>query len=521
MGVEARRLADEAERLLRLYLSQKEPTEKLVVALQFPTELLGHAWPVQRLLEERCADAAGRLVVLADTNYGACCADEVQAAHLGAHVLMHFGHSCLSAVSRMPTLLVAASLSPVPFSPAAAAAALSELWAANALEASSAVPLLVFLDVSLASQSPALSAALASASGRDIIFGEAPLILLPLALSSPPPPTTGSSTDSSTTSSTPCSSSSSSAGLIDEWMELFGRRFPRSRCEEALGEGGRYGVLYVGPSGSRLEQNLGLCFGSAKEHWSYHPHQSSTWTSTSSGEAKVQASAGRELAKRYGVVGKLREAGTVGILVGTLGVGRYLEALGYLVALARRAGKRAYSFVVGQLSPAKLANFAHVDAFVLVACPENTLLDTRDYLRPVATPFEAQLAFLPGRVWTGAYSLQLSDILLHQDNPATSDPKKEGDGGDDDEEEEDMLFSLQSGTLVPRSQASSGSVMVSKKAPGTLINTPDTHLSTTRSWYGLTPQLGQTEVVDVVQGRTGIASAYDDELPPDHQCPST
>jgi diphthamide biosynthesis enzyme Dph1/Dph2-like protein len=34
----------------------------------------------------------------------------------------------------------------------------------------------------------------------------------------------------------------------------------------------------------------------------------------------------------------------------------------------KRAGKRSYTFAVGKINVAKLANFPEIDAFVVVAC---------------------------------------------------------------------------------------------------------------------------------------------------------
>ena len=49
--------------------------------------------------------------------------------------------------------------------------------------------------------------------------------------------------------------------------------------------------------------------------------------------------------------------------------------------LVTQAGRRAYTFVVGKINAAKLSNFPEVDVFVLVACPENALLDSRDFYK--------------------------------------------------------------------------------------------------------------------------------------------
>lgn len=90
---------------------------------------------------------------------------------------------------------------------------------------------------------------------------------------------------------------------------------------------------------------------------------------------------------------------------------------------------------VGKLNPAKLANFMEVECFVLVACPENTLIDSKvrfylpflllalslrrsltlshrsqEFLRPIITPFELELA-LTSKSWTGDYILDFTALL--------------------------------------------------------------------------------------------------------------
>ncbi len=46
------------------------------------------------------------MYVLADTTYGSCCVDEVAAAHVDAQCVVHFGHACLSRTSRLPVYYV-------------------------------------------------------------------------------------------------------------------------------------------------------------------------------------------------------------------------------------------------------------------------------------------------------------------------------------------------------------------------------------------------------------------------------
>ena len=73
---------------------------------------------------------------------------------------------------------------------------------------------------------------------------------------------------------------------------------------------------------------------------------------------------------------------------------RYLELIEYMKQIITRAGKKYYTIVVGKLNIAKLANFSEIDIFVLVAGPENSLIDGRDYYQPIVTPFELEIALV-------------------------------------------------------------------------------------------------------------------------------
>lgn len=56
-----------------------------------------------------------------------------------------------------------------------------------------------------------------------------------------------------------------------------------------------------------------------------------------------------------------------GIVVGTLGVAGFLQAAEEVRRLARAAGKKTYTLLMGKPNPAKLANFPEVDIFVMIA----------------------------------------------------------------------------------------------------------------------------------------------------------
>lgn len=84
----------------------------------------------------------------------------------------------------------------------------------------------------------------------------------------------------------------------------------------------------------------------------------------------------------------------------------------HLKSAIETAGKRAYEFIVGKINVPKLANFPEIDAFVLVGCPETTIIDSKDHLRPIVTPYEALLALGPEEnEWTGNYVLDADELL--------------------------------------------------------------------------------------------------------------
>ncbi len=81
--------------------------------------------------------------------------------------------------------------------------------------------------------------------------------------------------------------------------------------------------------------------------------------------------------RRYAAVQKARDADVFGILVGTLGVASYLPLISRLRTLLSRSRKKSYTITVGKLNPSKLGNFLEIECFVLVACPENSLVEAK------------------------------------------------------------------------------------------------------------------------------------------------
>jgi diphthamide biosynthesis protein 2 len=102
------------------------------------------------------------------------------------------------------------------------------------------------------------------------------------------------------------------------------------------------------------------------------------------------------LQRRYYLLHAARDAGVFGLLVGTLGASSYLPLLAHLRRIIKRAGRKSYTVCVGKLNPAKLGNFAEVQAWVLVACPEGSLVDSK--VRALTRPRRSEVTLADGRV---------------------------------------------------------------------------------------------------------------------------
>ena len=152
-------------------------------------------------------------------------------------------------------------------------------------------------------------------------------------------------------------------------------------------------VCYVGPDGPPLAALLLRCGECRTGHVVHLDPCLGAGPSARGGapeyRARAQAARGsRALKRRHFLVQKAAVAGVIGIVVATLGVASYSEVVARLRALIEGAGRTAYTFAVGKVNPYKLANFAEVEAYVLVAGPEDSLLDASEYHVPVITPFE-------------------------------------------------------------------------------------------------------------------------------------
>ncbi|XP_041824486.1 2-(3-amino-3-carboxypropyl)histidine synthase subunit 2 isoform X2 [Melanotaenia boesemani] len=437
------------------------------VALQFPDELLVDAVAVA---EELQRNTNVKTYILGDTSYGSCCVDEVAAEHVGADCIVHFGAACLSPSTRLPLFFV---FEKRPLDVEACASSFRELHQDTQSH------VIVLYDVNY------------QHAINDL-----------LALLSPEYPNLVAS--ELLVEGGRCYSHGRMEGLNGERdqeencqvIHQFGRRI----CLKAGLSVVDYRMFYVGQEGATL-RNFMITWNRCM-FCSYDPVSMTART-----ESVI---INRALMKRYYAIERAKDAAVVGILVGTLGVADYLGIIQQLKETIHGAGKKSYVFAMGKLNVPKLANFLEIDIFVLIACPENSLLDSSEFYKPVVTPFEMDVACNKNREWSEEYVTDFRHLL-----PGGRSHVPPSDQQDGDEADVSLITgSLRNQNLRSRDpvESSFGSSVVLRNQTLTVSN-PNSAASflAGRSWRGLEPKLGETAVMKAVEGRRGIAIAYEEE----------
>ncbi|KAJ3764206.1 putative diphthamide synthesis protein-domain-containing protein [Lentinula raphanica] len=443
------------------------------VALQFPDELLHDSVQIFRELKRRIGSDR-ELYVLADTSYGSCCVDEVAAQHVDANALVHYGHACMSQTYRLPVIYV---FGKKPIDEEDCVSRFLEVLSSAEHESklSHSEKIVFRHDVAYTYRAvERLRMALANSS-HQLVYTSIPQKLLP-------------------------PDSPESIRLTSEDVV--------ADCT----------IFYVG------EESLGLTnlliTHAACDVFQYSPSFRSCHL--------VSGRTNKLLMRRYATMQKGRDADVFGILVGTLGVASYLPLIKHIRSLLAASHKKSYTISVGKLNPAKLANFMEIECFVLVACSENSLIDAKDFYRPIITPYELEVALQAEQSWTGKYILDFQKLLAEYggDRNAVSADDDVGD----DRDEESPVFSLVTGKyrhakrFGPATTSDESSTMSTSTSASALVerskenalsllsNSAAGQYLQSRTYQGLDPRLGQDAPSALEQGRTGIARGYGDTV---------
>lgn len=112
-------------------------------------------------------------------------------------------------------------------------------------------------------------------------------------------------------------------------------------------------VVYIGENSKQL-QNILLRFGDRSVFWG-HPITGCV--------TELTGSSSREFQERYACSLKVKDARTIGLIVGTMGFTAEVTTaiVNRLECLVMAAKKKSYCIVIGKLNEAKLCNFPEVD----------------------------------------------------------------------------------------------------------------------------------------------------------------
>ncbi|XP_028408526.1 2-(3-amino-3-carboxypropyl)histidine synthase subunit 2-like [Dendronephthya gigantea] len=458
------------------------------VALQFPDSLLCQSSQVAQIIEEK-VDC--RTYILADTSYGSCCVDEIAAEHVKADLIIHFGASCLSRTERIPVVFAFGK---------------KKINVEHCCQSfQSCFPdkdckIILIYDVvyhhSIDSIYSKLSSEYRSLVSTSLVHNDN---------DDNNSKKTRVGTDKSecrdNENITTCSKNLASENKCktEDAYCRFGRRFVLEngcRIED-------YVVFYIGEESLSLTNHM-MAYNTC-QFYSYNPESSRC--------RKETLSVNRLLMKRYYLIERAKDARVVGILIGTLGVANYLTILQRIKKILRQCGKKCFTFVTGKLSPEKLANFMEIDVFVLIACPENSIICSQEFYRPIITPFEIEIACTRARDWTGEYITDFHELL-----PGSAKHVEIESKGTEEVTDEVPDVSLISGKLRPvftqQEIGKNRSDSLVLKNQNTTLSTQPTSAAgflAQRSWKGLEPKRGETEVTKAVEGRSGIASGYANE----------
>ncbi|KAJ9661589.1 Diphthamide biosynthesis protein 2 [Coniosporium apollinis] len=349
-----------------------------------------------------------KLFILADTSYGACCVDEIAAEHVDADVVVHYGRSCLSPTARLPVIYVFTTR------PLALDMVLHAFRETYPMQDGK---IILMADIPYSNHVALLLERLQHDGYSNVFAAE--IIHDP---SSPLP-----------NRSVPADVKEKAETLRD--YQLFHISDPPQSLLLTLSS--RVGAIHIYP----------------------------TDNSSAAPPEALLASSAMTLRRRYALLTRLSTVSIFGILINTLSVRNYIHILNHVKEQIAAAGKKSYTFVVGKVNAAKVANFSEVGGWVVIGCWESSLIESKDFWKPIITPFELSLA-LKGdaeRVWTGEWTGDFQAVLTERANvPAISDDHAAEENGDEErlqdsdigseEESAPPEFDLRTGRYVSHSR---------------------------------------------------------------------
>lgn len=236
----------------------------------------------------------------------------------------------------------------------------------------------------------------------------------------------------------------------------------------------------------------------------------------------------RLLSRRLFALHQALSADVFGLIVSNIGLASSKPLLAQLREDLKRAKKKSYTLSVGRLNPAKLANFAEIECFVLVGCAEGGVVDSKDFLRPIITPWELELALQgPEHVWAPEnWTLDLGTVLEYAQE---REIKTKQASSTTDSDDDSLEFSLITGTMRTKKRFGFGNSTHTLDSNNLLedgvqdltlrnqnfslskLESAGSTFLASREFQGLEPRYGMDEPSVLEQGRSGVARGYTEE----------
>jgi diphthamide biosynthesis protein 2 len=209
--------------------------------------------------------------------------------------------------------------------------------------------------------------------------------------------------------------------------------------------------------------------------------------------------------KRYYLIEKAKDSAIFGILVGTMSVSGYKQAIEHVAHILKKAQKRFYSFLIGKLNCPKLNNFMEVDTYVLVACNESSLIDSKELNKPIITVYELEMAYNCARLWGEEYVVDYKQLLENNEHFVALKLS---------DQEADVSLITGGGRVLKREgdvAQNAETALLSRDNAMAVSSYSASEFLKNRSWTGLQQNLGQDEVKKAIEGTKGIAAGYESE----------
>lgn len=439
------------------------------------------------------AEVPLKLTILADTSYGSCCVDEIAAEHVEADAVVHYGRACLSPTARLPVIHIFTHQT---LDHDKVVSSFTDAYPDPSTK------IILTADMAYAHLVQAIYQKFLEEGYTEIFAAE----------------------------------------MIHDPASSIPNRTVPAEVRENPENLKHWQLFHI----SQPPTSLLLTLSSRLSGIRIFPTNSTTDNTTVT--ISHAANSSLLLRRRYALVTSLATVSIWGILINTLSVKNYLHIVDHVKVQIAAAGKKSYMFVVGKLNAAKVANFSEIGGWVVIGCWESSLVDSKEFYKPVITPFELQLALRRDeeRVWDGEWNGDFQRILDGTDSTEVSrneanlpdNPNRLSGDYDSDQESTPPEFDLRTGRYVcntrpmrsafkrevesANSNGTSQSRALTRRANGDIVvvngvaSPAAQFLQSQRVWKGLGSdfEIGYEDEqkdgkgVRVQEGRSGLARGY-------------